>query len=106
MENAKNEFMEEVKGKVVLCADITFGEEHWSSDEILRICTLAVGYTAEEYLKFLDSLDFTYDNGYGGQELFGLILCEKDIWITRGEYDGSEWWETHSLPDVPKRCYR
>jgi hypothetical protein len=26
--------------------------------------------------------------------------------MTRGEYDGSEWWETNSLPEIPQELTR
>jgi len=39
-----------------------------------------------------------YDSGYGGQEVASdLCIKGKDFLITRGEYDGSEWFEFHSL---------
>ena len=41
----------------------------------------------------LDDLDFEYDEGYGSQHLFGIILFNDGSWIIREEYDGSEWWE-------------
>jgi len=34
-----------------------------------------------------------YNNDYGSQELFGLILMSDRSWFEREEYDGSEWWE-------------
>lgn len=49
--------------------------------------------------KFCDEIDFDYDNGFGVQELYGLILFE-DSYSDRGEYDGSEWWENHKMPTV------
>ena len=45
--------------------------------------------------KFLEISDFEYDSGYGGAEIAtDLIIYFRDkSYITRGEYDGSEWWE-------------
>ena len=37
--------------------------------------------------------DIEYDEDYGGQELFGLILMNDNSWFERGEYDGAEWWQ-------------
>ena len=51
---------------------------------------------------FLDQIDFEYDNGFGCQELFGTIWYEDGTWSSRGEYDGSEWWEYNSCPKIPK----
>ena len=53
---------------------------------------------------FLESLDYTYDAGYGGQELFGTIWLKDGSWYSRGEYDGAEWWEHNKLPQIPKEC--
>lgn len=64
---------------------------------------LKVGYSKEEYLKFLDSLDFLYDSRYGGQELYGTIWYEDSSWSERGEYDGSEWWTYKTIPTIPNK---
>ena len=48
----------------------------------------------------LDKLDFNYDRGYGCQELFGEVLFNDGTWLSRGEYDGSEWWEYNIAPTV------
>ncbi len=49
----------------------------------------------------LGELNFDYDSGYGSQELFGNIWYNDGTWSERGEYDGSEWWEHKSRPDIP-----
>lgn len=55
--------------------------------------------TEQDELSFLEALaSINYDNGYGGQELFGTIVFKDNTWLERGEYDGSEWWERHKLP--------
>ena len=48
-----------------------------------------------------------YNDGYGSQELFGTIWMTDGTWYTRGEYDGSEWWEHHACPDweISKALY-
>jgi len=46
---------------------------------------------------------YRYDSGYGGQELYGKVWMDNGEWITRGEYDGSEWWEYHRVPEVPNK---
>ena len=48
-------------------------------------------------------LDRRYDAGYGGQRLDGVIWLTDGTWLTRGENDGSEWWEHHECPTVPRR---
>ena len=52
----------------------------------------------DEYLFLEDLASINYDNGYGGQDLFGTIVFKDGIWLERGEYDGSEWWEYRKLP--------
>jgi hypothetical protein len=52
----------------------------------------------------LKKLDFDYEDGFGCQNLYGNIWHEGGTWQSRGEYDGSEWWEYFELPEVPKEC--
>lgn len=51
----------------------------------------------------LSPLDFEYDEGYGFQEIFGTVYCEdinhRPVWLTREEYDGSEWFSVNTVPD-------
>ena len=40
----------------------------------------------------------SYHSGFGGQEVANdLYIKGKDFLITRGEYDGSEWFQFNSL---------
>jgi len=54
----------------------------------------------DNWADFLASLDFIYDAGYGGQELYGTIWYTDGTWSERGEYDGSEWWEYKKCPEI------
>jgi hypothetical protein len=92
--NAKEEFVRHTKSKVIKCAYIELDYE----DERFSLTT---GYTEDEYNQFLSDIDREYNNGYGGQELDGMIWYEDGTWTTRGEYDGSEWYEYHEVPDIP-----
>ena len=58
-----------------------------------------------DVVQFLEISKHTeYDNGYGGAEIVGdLIIVGADWWLSRGEYDGSEWWIYNTLPQMPKR---
>ena len=47
-----------------------------------------------------------YDAGYGSQELYGTIWYKDGTWSTRGEYDGSEWWDYHCVPEIPVKLNR
>lgn len=108
MINALRELDKDLDHKQIKCAMInyypsrvweTMGETPPKSREL----KLKVGYTSQEYLDFMNALDFEYDNGYGGQELYGMIWVEgEDTWLTRGEYDGSEWWNVNKIPVVPQ----
>jgi len=98
--NAKEEFLNTTRNLDVLCVSITY-QNCWNSIQS-SIHNLPVGYTEKEYTKFIESLDFKYDNGFGGQELFGLIWYKDGSWSSRGEYDGSEWWNHNECPIVPE----
>ena len=52
--------------------------------------------------KALAPLDKEYDHGFGRQYLFGTVWFTKGIWADRYEYDGSERWDVHVYPDLPK----
>lgn len=103
--NAKDEFLKVTDGLEVIAAIISFNDDiGWKSyneinddKDTLRLKPL---YTQEQYNNFLTFLDRDYHNGYGGQELFGYIMCEKGVWFQRAEYDGSEWWEMSKYPDL------
>lgn len=100
MRNAKRELIGALNGGKIKCASITHGSS-WDEDSHSKHI-LKVGYSKEELDVFLESLDFKYDNGYGGQELYGTVwLKDGESWLTRGEYDGSEWWEYNKLPEIP-----
>ena len=55
------------------------------------------------HITSINDLDFEYDSGYGLQELQGVVYCkdknDNPVWLTRGEYDGSEWWNINTIPE-------
>lgn len=51
----------------------------------------------EQFKKDVISLG-QYDSGYGLQELFGDVVFKDGTWLSRGEYDGSEWWHYNIKP--------
>ena len=55
-------------------------------------------YSDSEYNNFLKALNFEYNNGYGGQELYGYIWYNDGTWSERHEYDGSECWVYKKCP--------
>lgn len=93
--NAKEEFLDIIEDEKVICAKIGLDAEAWGDRVKWNI--LKENYSEKDFKDFCDKLDFEYDDGFGAQELFGVILLE-DGWFTRGEYDGSEWWEYHNRP--------
>ena len=95
--NARQEFIDAVKNYAKIKCAVIYTEKQ--DAKILK-----VGYSAKEYDEFLDKLDFEYDSGYGGQNLFGHIWLEDNTWLSRGEYDGSEWWEYNAVPEIPTEC--
>lgn len=100
MRNAKEEFIEHVANMApVKCAQIILGD--WSDDYKVTI-NLKVNPSLDDYHTFLSRLsDLNYDNGYGGQQLFGNIWYTDGTWSERGEYDGSEWWSYKKSPNIP-----
>lgn len=93
MLNAKQELLEHIEQRTIKCAIVSLGYEN------RKMFHLRVG---DDPNVFFDQLDFGYDASYGSQELFGLIWYEDGTWSERGEYDGSEWWEYRSVPNIPE----
>jgi len=91
--NAQEELLEHIKGRDVKFIQIHRNINH---ENIFKI-----EGTLEQALPHLN---FIYDNGYGGQELFGTIWYTDGTWSERGEYDGSEWWVYHKCPPLPERA--
>lgn len=55
-----------------------------------------------DWKTFVSLADFTYDSGFGGEEVAtSLMVVGSDWWLERHEYDGSEWWEFKTLPQAP-----
>lgn len=96
--NAKQELLDMLDGTRPICAKITIGcyEE--------RVHAILISnYRESEWEAFLRQLDVEYDNGYGGQELYGTVWLPDGVWFERGEYDGSEWWEAYAYPTIPEQ---
>ena len=100
MINAKDEFLEHVGERAVKCAALRFGPEYFPAE--CKFVNLRADHGAVEWNLFLAQIDFRYDDGYGGQELFGNIWYHDGTWSERGEYDGSEWWEYKACPPIPE----
>jgi hypothetical protein len=101
---AKEEFLDAVKHRAqVKCAYIEANNPLTAPfDDI--VAALKLNYTEEDFTKFLDKLNFFYDASYGTQEVFGTIWLVDGTWFSRGEYDGSEWWQYHVRPEIIAAC--
>lgn len=95
--NAKTELLEKLGNKQIKCASITHECYRTTKKEF----NLKVGFNEAEFNEFLNKLDFGYDNGYGTQELHGLVWLQDGTWLSRHEYDGSERWVHNQLPEIP-----
>jgi hypothetical protein len=82
--NAKEEFLEHIADRNVKCA-IIYREEFFNKPVVTY--RLPLRYTNYQWDKFLEDISFRYDEGYGGQELFGTIWYDDGTWSERGEYD-------------------
>ena len=67
-------------------------------NDIYKVDTLLKGTTFTKQLEPV--LDIEYDDGFGFQKVFGTILFTDNTWLSREEYDGSEWWEFNSPPPI------
>jgi hypothetical protein len=111
--NAREEFLEHINeisrnySTKVLCVQIS-NDDHIIQDfnERKKDFHLTTGWTNEEWSEFLSDLDFEYDDGYGGQNLFGTIWYQDGTWSERSEYDGSEWWGYNKCPKIPEELDR
>ena len=97
--NAKKELLEIIGDRIAKCIKIALTGISYLDPTFID---LNVGYTEQEYSQFLEKMDFEYHDGYGRQEIEGVIWFTDGTWAERGEYDGSEWWEMRLLPDVTK----
>lgn len=107
MENAKSELLQFLKDKPrVLCMEINLYVEDYylvdnEEDKLLVHITIPMGYSLQKMDNEIEKLNLDYDSGYGLQYLFGTIWHTDGSWSTRGEYDGSEWWEYNTCPSIP-----
>jgi hypothetical protein len=97
--NAKDEMIDHITSKVE-CAFIEYIPDDGSDIKNKKICILRIDHDAEEFQDWLDELDFEYHDGFGGQELFGIVWYVDGSWSERKEYDGSEEWAHKVRPKV------
>lgn len=104
--NAKKEFVNHTQDKKVKCSFLVWegGYNYETNEYENKLVVLKVNYSESDYNAFLQQLDYEYDNGCGDQELEGTIWYEDGTWSSRGEYDGSEWWEYNQCPEIYHQC--
>lgn len=90
MINAKEEILDHIKDKDVELVRVAYIEGY--GEKVLRI--------EGKLNDCANLLDFSYDNGFGSQELFGFVLYSDGTWSEREEYDGSEWWVHRKPPTI------
>lgn len=103
MANAKQEFLDLTTrlGLAVEAVSIKMDSfDMYTEEPQWTKIILKQNYSAVEYREFIARLEFTYNDGFGGQELFGTIWFKDGSWATRAEYDGSEWWEHQTRPEI------
>jgi hypothetical protein len=85
----------------LVCARVAHGGYGFDDrDDAGEQFFLKKGFTSEDLHKFFSDLAFTYDDGFGSQELFGTVWG-KTWWAERRQYDGREWWELRRYPTIP-----
>lgn len=94
--NAKDELISDCNVNNILCAEILRQNEDYEPQPIAEF-----KITDTDINPFLDKLDFEYDDGYGGQELFGTVWLKDGTWLERYEYDGAECWHHKKCPKIP-----
>jgi len=108
MENAKIELQNILAHKAeIKCAFIYLGRKEdfdpeFDDEDQYQEFLLKCNYSNEDLESFYDSLDFEYHDGYGSQNLFGIVWLKDGSWLARAEYYGSEWWEHIYLPEIPQ----
>ena len=106
--NAKKELLDflERNGLQIKCAQIYFNDDTIWRDKLndyeKEYINLPINYSIFDKETFLKKLDREYDSGWGGPNLFGIVWCTDETWVSRGEYDGSEWWTHNKMPDTPE----
>jgi hypothetical protein len=90
--NAKLELVKHIEGRKVKYVCILYRPDY-NTERVIEGALVDV----------LPLLDFDYDEGFGGQEIFGFIWYADGTWSEREEYDGSEWWDHKVCPEIPEK---
>jgi len=96
--NCREEFLDEIAGRPLLCTEIMYDENGVSKTILLHI-----GFIISNSLNFLRELDFEYDSESSNQKVFGVIWYKDGSWSERGMCGGSERWVYRSRPVIPEK---
>jgi len=99
-ETVEQDFLDHIKDREVKC--VTLSLINRSDYSFNPLADLKIGYSPDDYKKFLALIDVEFYSGYGTQEVDGVIWYKDGTWSSRGEYDGSEWWEYNTCPEIPE----
>ena len=100
--NAREELLSKVSIDDIDCSMIEYVEYKWMYKKYTdKKKTIALSSSGDRDA-FLKQLDFEYNDGFGTQELFGIVWLKDGTWLERAEYDGSEWWKHKEQPEIPE----
>lgn len=70
-------------------------------DDVIWIGSEKYEIEKDEFIKLAD---IEYHSGYGAQKVADdLLIVGNDFWLSREEYDGSEWWKFNTMPKRPSQ---
>lgn len=97
MINAKEELLETLQEIGKSIEDIEFAGVYYDYSNY-DIEESGARCATEDTNFLLNFLNFSYDEGFGMQYIYGYILFSDGSWLERREYDGAEWWKFMTLP--------
>ena len=73
-------------------------------NDILTIFTADYMFSFETFAEAARLLN--YNSGFGTQEVNStLVIVGEDWWLSREEYDGSEWWRFNKKPSLTNQKF-
>lgn len=73
-----------------------------ANNNVLCRALLKEGWDNDDWIQFLQDMNFNYEDGYGSQGLYGVVWFKDGTWLEREEYDGLEWWVHQKQPTIPE----
>lgn len=98
--NAKNEILRLLGGEKIIA--ISLGKH--PDDDHVKEAKNPYGYFENDNIVLaLEALDFEFDDSFGGENGYPVLVWTETKIIVKGCYDGSEWYVM--LPRNPDRHY-